>query len=191
MRQSDLTSVSTLHLRTLPTMTARIGAPYLFSLYETLLRNTGVNNVLVATEDRQIIGVISATSDLSETQKRLQHAFVRPENLQMIIVAIIRGRVTIRELMDRISFERQIFRFSPQPYPTILTFFVSKTHQHQGIGEKLLHALEKQLSFCNKLYVDTELTNTFARKWYRNHGFRFVRTIQNNAIAVKTLTAAP
>lgn len=178
MKKSDLQKVSTLHMRTLPTTIARIGNPTLSDLYRTLLEDI----CLVAVAQSAIIGVITATQDLRKTQHHIQKLFIRPMTLWSIVAAVLQRNVTIMELFDRINLEHELRRQFPVPYATILTFFVDRAHQRQGIGTQLLKTLQRQLPPNTTLYVDTKVSNTRAQLWYRTHGFRTLKTIGNSVI---------
>lgn len=177
MRLSDIPEVAVLHMRTLPTAIARIGNPYLSDLYEKLLPDI----CLVATKNKQIIGVITATTNLPNTKKRMFRLLFKPNNTIAILTAVCTGRIRAAELFERVT--------TGHLYPTILTLFVDTNHQRHGIGRKLLSTLEKTMQ-GKQLYVDTEITNTNARRFYTSRGFRFLKTIHNTVIMVKTLTPA-
>ena len=171
MRTTDIPSVSRLHMRVLPTTIARIGNPYLSNLYAKLLEDASSHLALVARIDDQIIGVITATKDLYITQRALQRMLFYPTTIIAVIRAVLRHRVKVAELIERMSTERQIRIRFPGSYPTILTFFVDTAHQHKGIG-KNSWLVQKHLPKNTKLYVDTEMTNTHAQQWYSAHGFK-------------------
>ena len=66
IKSSDISAVTALHIRTLPSAIARIGNPYLSDLYHALDKNL----CLVAVDDAMIVGVISATQDLKKHKNR-------------------------------------------------------------------------------------------------------------------------
>lgn len=177
MRESDVPSVCRLHMNTLPTTIARIGYRYLSVLYTTLLRSSSIHAVLIVKTHSQIIGVITATKNLYETQRMLQYIALRPDIFFALCLAIVRRRVTIPELLERISMEREIRARFPDPYPTILTFFVDRAYQRQGIGTTLLGVLKQHMPKNTKLYVDTERANRRAQQWYSSHGFKKIDDI--------------
>lgn len=177
-------------MRTLPSVISHIGNPYLLLLYTALLRDTSLHTCLVAAESTKIIGVITATKDRYITQRQIRKLFFRPTIMWSIGKALVHRKISIPDLTGRIAFERELQRQFPAPYATILTFFVEKNHQHQGLGTKLLASVQKHLPKNSKLFVDTETSNARAQQWYKNHGFRLLKTISNNVISVKTLTPA-
>lgn len=186
IKKTDVPFISALHMRMLPTSIARIGNPYLSELYCTLLKDIG----LVAIDRGVIVGVITATENLKKTQQNLQRLLFHPATLWTIGKAIVLRRVTIGSLFERMAAQTEILSLFPYPYATILTFFVDKKNQRQGIGAKLLSSLEKQFPVGTKLYVDTATSNTNAQLWYSTHGFRILKTIRSNIVSVKTLKAA-
>ncbi len=186
IKKPDVPFISVLHMQTLPTVNARIGNPYLSKLYETLLKDIG----LVAVDHGIIVGVITATKNLKQTQQNVQRLLFHPVILWTIGKSIVLRRVTIRSLFERMAAQAEILSLFPYPYATILTFFVDKKNQRQGIGTKLLSSLEKQFTVGTKLYVDTATSNTNAQRFYHTHGFRILKTIRSNIVSVKTLMPA-
>lgn len=174
MTLSDIPSVTELHMKLLPTVSARIGNPYLSELYRLILSDI----CLVATERKKIIGSITATTNLKATQKRLSRIVFKPW--------LWFGRAPFLALLDRTLTEREILKLD-DPYQTIMTLFVDTSWQRKGVGRKLVSSLP----ITGKLYVDTQNLNTKAQSFYRHCGFRFIKTIRNSTIAVKTLTPAP
>ena len=168
IKPSDISAVTALHVRTLPSAIARIGNPYLSDLYHALDKNL----CLVAVDNTMIVGVITATRDLAKTQKQMLHVFFSPHVLFNIASAIVKQHISIQELLDRMVTERQILQIFPTPYPTILTLFVKKSHQRQGVGTQLLHALLTKLPKDVPVFVDTEISNINAKRWYQARGFR-------------------
>lgn len=183
LKPSDISNVSVLHMRTLPSSTARIGNPYLKELYKTLDKNL----CFVAVDHSTIVGVITATVDLAKTQKKIVHLLFSPRIILTIFLALIKRRVTLTELTRRMITENQIVKIFPTPYATILTFFVDKNYQHKGIGTKLLKALVKKLPKKISLFVDTELSNTHAIRWYTTRGFHKQKSIRES-IVMKLIT---
>lgn len=182
MNLSDVAAVSVIHMRVLPTTIARIGKPYLSRIYTQLLRDPPLHTTLVAYSGSSIMGVITATRDVGKTQQQLRTILFHPWAIWMVWRALLFNRITIAEIVDRISTERQIRLQFPAPYATILTFFVDAPYQHRSIGKRLLRVLQEQLSSYTKLHVDTEISNTRAQQWYSAHGFRTLKTIGNTVI---------
>lgn len=182
MNLSDIAAVSAMHMRVLPTTIARVGFGYLCRIYRELLADPSLHWTLVAYSGSTIMGVITATKDLHKTQQQLQHILFRPGAIWKVCIALLRHHSTIPELVSRMYIDHQIRLQFSRPYATILTFFVDETHQHRGIGKRLLSALRKLLPHRTKLFVDTQVSNKKAQKWYRTHGFRIVKTIGNSVI---------
>ena len=128
-----------------------------------------------------IVGVISATQDLKNTKTDAACIF-SPHVLFNIASAIVKQRISITELLDRIVTERQILQIFSTPYPTILTFFVDKSHQRQGVGTQLLRALLTKLPKNVPVFVDTEISNVNATRWYQARGFRKQKIINRSIV---------
>ncbi|MBI4065020.1 GNAT family N-acetyltransferase [Candidatus Gottesmanbacteria bacterium] len=182
MNLTDVAIVSTIHVRVLPTTIARIGNQYLSWIYTELLRDPSLHVALIAYSGSTILGVITATVDLHRTQHQLQKILIRPGIIWNVGRALLHHHITIPEIVERMSTERQILAQFPAPYATILTFFVDTPHQHQGIGKRLLSALRKLLPRRTKLFVDTRVSNKKAQNWYRTHGFHILKTIGQSTI---------
>jgi len=180
MTPSDFNAVIRIHERVLPTATARMGILSFF--YKTMISNPFLHIALVATENKRIVGAITATRDAHQTQTFLS----RPSLLFPVLSAVMTRRITIRELIDRLLTERAILALA-HPYQTILTLIVDIPWQRNGIGKKLVSALPMR----GTLYVDTETSNAKAQSFYERLGFRFIKTIRSSIVAVKTLNTAP
>lgn len=177
---ADIDAVCRIHKRVLPTTTARIGL--LPTFYKTMIAYPNLHLALVAIEKKRIIGAITATRDAHRTQSYL----TKLSTVFPLLQALIRRRVRLGELLDRMLTERAILR-TDHPYQTILTLVVDTPWQRKGVGRKLVTTLP----IIGKLYVDTETNNTKAKSFYRRNGFRFIKTVRNSMVAVKTLTPAP
>lgn len=180
MTVSNIDEVVRIHERVLPTTTARMGLLPFF--YRTMMDHTDYHLAYVAVENNRIVGAITATRDALRTQSYL----TKLSTVFPLLQAIVRRRVSIGELLDRMLTERAILSLD-NPYQTLLTLIVDTPWQRKGIGRKLVSSLP----ITGKLYVDTEITNTKAQSFYRRCGFRFFKTIRSSMVAVKTLKRAP
>lgn len=180
MNASDIDDVVRIHEKVLPTTTARIGLLPFF--YRCMINHPDEHIALVATEKTRIIGAITVTRDAHKTQAYL----AKLSTLLPLLSAIMRRRVTVSELLDRMFTEHATIAVA-RPYQTMLTLVVDSHWQRKGIGARLVSSLNVN----GKLYVDTETTNIKAQQFYKRIGFRFIKTIRNSMIAVKMLTQTP
>lgn len=188
---ADLQTITAIHSRVLPTLSAKIGTPYLRLLYETLLRDRENHLLLVACAGRKVAGCLTASCNLEKTQQLLADLKFHPRLWWPVTQALLTGRLKLNELIDRLRFESFLYNSFPGPYMTILTLFVDTGYQHQGIGPKLLDSGLRLLPQDRRLYVDTRTNNLPARRWYEKHDFRKERVAFGNIIYVrKTQTTA-
>lgn len=179
MIESDIADVSALHIRALPTVSARIGAEYLTRLYRTLLDHPELHTSLVAREGARCIGAITYTRNLRRTTTLLP---LTAQTIRMIMSALIRSRITLGELWETWYREFRLNRQGIDPYQTILTLFVDPSKKRRGIGKKLFSALLPHVPKHVSLYVDTERVNTSAQKFYTSVGFTNYRSFGTTMI---------
>jgi ribosomal protein S18 acetylase RimI-like enzyme len=177
-----MAEVTALHGAILPTVTARIGKPYLRTIYATLLADPVANRLFVAETEHHIIGAITATHATGRTHSALGTALFRPRPLALILAALLNMSITLPELITRIVSERSLTRHIPPDSAAILTFFVDTRHQRRGIGSQLLAAVRQELRRHPRIFVDTEITNANAISWYTSHGFTEISRVGTNVI---------
>lgn len=183
MTYSDLNGAARLHREALPdTVSSKIGTVYLQNLYERLLLVRPLHICLVAEEKGVIIGGITATSDLKKTQQFLNPLRL-PHLIFLITLSLLRGNISITQLLKKLYFEYQLKKFNPL-YPTILTLFVDERHRKKGVGKNLVSKLVKwHKRYGGKyLYVDTENTNLTALSFYKKFGFRIYANLLDSFI---------
>lgn len=174
MTLTDLEQVVMLHKQTLPlTVSSKIGRLYLTNLYKKLLSFNNVHLCLVACEDKKIVGVITATKDLKYTQE-LFSPFRSFHLMPIIIIGLLRGKITIGELFRRISFESKLITKFNSPYATILTFFVKLGNQNQGVGKYLLTKCIDyfRINRTKEIFVDTLKKTPTSHFFYEKCGFK-------------------
>lgn len=181
----DLKEIVNLHLKNLPTLSVRIGQNYLLALYQSFLKDKNNHFLLVACHDQKIVGSLSLTRNFQKTSRRLSDVLFNPKVIWTSAVALLVRRISLGELVNRLRFENYLKKTFKEPYMTILTFFVAKNYQHQGIGSALLSSSLKLLPKKQNLYVDTEEKNLSAQRWYENHGFKKINKIYGNIIYVR------
>ena len=163
-----LMSIGALHCESMPqTITSMRGIKATEGLYRRLIRTGGI--VFCSVNDREIIGVISFTINYSRLASLSSFAIkpfswirvVRKLGLLNVLVRLFDSK----KLMQNLNTHDQHFFY-------ILTLFVSESNRGAGIGAGLLSAAKEVASSKGfPLFVDTELDNVLARKFYVDNNF--------------------
>ena len=163
-----LKSIAVLHCESMPrTVTSMRGIKATEGLYRRLIRTGGI--VFCSVNDREIIGVISFTINYSRLASLSSFAIepfswigvVRKIGLFDVLVRLFDSK----KLMQKLNTYGQQFFY-------ISTLFVGESNRGTGIGADLLSAA-KEVALSNgvPLFVDTELDNIRARKFYVDNNF--------------------
>lgn len=181
--ESDIKQVVTLHLDCLPeTTSSKIGKEYLQKLYNVILSTPKLHLSLVAIHNKNVVGSITGTSDLKNTQKLLKKSF-SPKTYLVILKSILKRKITIFELIKRTNFEKKLETLFEQPYYLILTLFVSKEFRRQKVGKKLIEEFVNiSQNTTSNYYVDTLENNRIAQKFYQKIGFKKLRLLDNSVV---------
>ena len=184
----DIDIVANLHKNNLISPSSKIGEDYLKKLYALLLSDPKTHVFLVAREKGKIVGSITATKDLGQTNKLLEK-LISFSTFFIIFKAILSRKVTIIELFRRFMFEQTVLKRYPKPYASILALFVDKRHQRLGIGGTLIETILKKLKKMGikKVYVDTLITNNKAFLFYKSLGFIEKKIFNDSRILEKQL----
>lgn len=173
----DISSIISLHQLTLPqTTSSKIGSGYLRVLY-LLCINSSHRIVYLAKEDEKIVGVISATIDISRLTTDLMPFF--PKVVYYVAHALVKKRITLLEIVRKARFENTLVSEFGKPYASILTVCVHPTYQRHGIGKQLMEHMFMWYSKkgIKTFYVDTEVSNTKAQQFYKKAGGTYKKTI--------------
>lgn len=182
MNECDIPIVAKLHKKNLESPSSKIGEMYLRKLYEILLLDKSSIS-LVAFENNEIVGAITATLDLQKTSKNLKKSLTLTV-LIITIYSILFRKVGMSELLQRLRFESKILKKFSKSYPTILTLFVSRNHQRKGIGSKLTKTMIEEFKKRNtkEIYLDTLKTNEQAIGFYERLGFKRINEIEDSIV---------
>ena len=167
---SDIPEVSSLHQKNLNSPGSKLGTVYLNKFYGLLLINPKLHVCLLLERNKQIIGVVTATTNLKKTTHVLKGLY----SLKLIVIiikAIFLGRIHLMDILGRVIFENLAQKKYAYPHLVILTIVVDRKFQRQGVGRRLLEELKKRLK-GKKLYVDTLEFNKKALAFYRSFGFK-------------------
>lgn len=185
---SDVNYVAKIHTASLPnTISSKIGLKYLENLYQVLLSNPKIHIIYIIKDKNALIGLISATNDLNKTERLLKVSFF-PKIYLLIFMAIINGRISLKEIVKRQMFEKKLMNIYKKPYLAILTLFVSEDFRRQGLGKKLVKLLIENVKSHRNIYVDTLIVNKVAKKFYISCGFKLDNKIFDSYVLVRKKT---
>lgn len=173
MEVNEAGVIARLHEKILESPSSKIGEVYLCRLYSLLLSQPEVHLCFVGQEKGEVVAAITVTRDLHKTSKLFKRLFSAKVAF-VILKAVMRGRVTMTELINRMRFDKSILKQFASPYPTILTLFVLEQYQRKGIGSRLVSEVMRRLKEekLKMLYVDTLSHNTQAADFYKASGFK-------------------
>lgn len=172
LTDADIEAVSNLHQNNLVSPGSKLGPTYLNSFYRLLLSDTKLQICLLAKEKGKVVGVISATRNLTKTRHLLNKLY-SPKLVIITLRAILTGKVGLLDLIKRAIFEYILInKFGPD-LGYILALAVDKKYQRKGIGKRLFKRLISILKKQNidRLYVDTLKDNKNALNFYLAMGF--------------------
>lgn len=162
-----------LHQENLPlTQSSKLGIVYLTQLYSTVATTPDIHIGYVAYDNKNIIGVITATLDLQKSQQKITQSFTVSTYL-LVLMTILKRKLSPWELVRQIWFEFRVTRIFPTPYPTVLTLFVINSYRRKGIGKQLVNkviGIIKKYQYPS-LFVDTQVQNEKALYFYQALGF--------------------
>lgn len=174
-KHSDVEKVVKLHTKTLKSLSSKIGEAYLGKLYTLILNHPQIHIILVAVIGERIIGAISVTKDLNKTKK----ALFNRELILKTLKAVILARVSIVEVIKRLIEEDVVSNKLEKNSAYIMTLFVDKNYQNQGIGTKLIKNVLRMLK-TRYVFVNTLKSNKNAGSFYQALKFKKVGTIINS-----------
>ena len=163
-----LKSIGVLHCESMPqTVTSMRGIKATEGLYRRLIRTGGI--VFCSVNDKEIIGVISFTINYYRLASLSSFA-IKPFSWIGVVQKLGLFDVLVR-LFDSKKLMRNLNQYD-QRFFYISTLFVSESNRGAGIGAELLSAA-KEVALSNgvPLFVDTELSNVRARKFYVDNNF--------------------
>ena len=167
----DVKTIALLHQKTVPGLSAKLEKDYLTYFYRLIIGHPEIHTCLAVLMDNKIVGVITVTQDAKKTYQLL-HSLLSPKIVWRVLIGIIRGKISLWEIINRFRFERFIEKRLVSPYISILTVFVKKEYKKQGIGRLLLKTvIDHHLKPESRLYVDTRADNPKAVKFYQSAGF--------------------
>ncbi len=184
LSKKDISIIARLHRENLPqTHSSKLGTAYLMQLYFSIVTTPDIHIGYAAYDNKNVIGVITATLDLQKSQQKITRSFTVSTYL-LAFTAILKGKLSLWELIRHIWFEFQVTRTFPTPYPTILTLFVVNSYRRKGIGKQLVNKVIRTIKKYQlpSLFVDTQVQNEKALYFYQALGFTRKTYITNAVV---------
>jgi ribosomal protein S18 acetylase RimI-like enzyme len=103
-------------------------------------------------------------------------------------VKLILFPLELISLARRLLFEKEVTK-KCKNYPSILTIGVSPNEQGKGIGKRLIGVAEEYFrrNHYSSFFVDTEISNTKAIKFYQANGFITLISKLGNVLLIKSI----
>lgn len=169
------------------TFNSHLGSDHLAFMYRIMAQHEE-SYVGVALFDDKLVGVISGTLDMNRVKKMLLNS-LNSKRWVNLISHIFRQPSLVNEywkgniVSKTVSFNNGIIR------PTLTTIAVDSNFHGKGIGRCLLQELEHFFKEKGVQYyrLDTLITNSGAREFYRKLGFRQIETRSNSVVYIKDI----
>ncbi|MFH1456496.1 MAG: GNAT family N-acetyltransferase [Patescibacteria group bacterium] len=165
------------------TLNSKIGSWFLKKLYYQTLNNKKNGFGFVYIENKQILGFISFCIDQKKLSRQIKQNISFYEKIKILTFLITHPNL-LNKFIKNILFENFLTTNFQKPYSTILTIGVHPNTQGKGIGKQLIIKCQEVLknNNVNTLYVDTEITNKNAIKFYKKIGFKEIKEKLGNVI---------
>lgn len=184
LSNQDIPTVVRLHRKVLgDTVNARVGEWFLQYLYSQLLQLPNLATVLIAKDEDQIVGFISAAKDYRLLSGQLMAALSIKQKMIIGWFLITHPTLWLAFLQQRM-FGSYVQRHLPDPLSYILTFGVNTNQQGKGVGRLLMDAMvtELQAPTNQAIYLDTKKSNAAAIHFYERYGFQIVQRFAGNVL---------
>jgi ribosomal protein S18 acetylase RimI-like enzyme len=175
---NDIPAIISLHGTLIPGPGSKMGKIYLRGLYETVISQPDIHNVLGAYEGNRLVGFISATNAFHLSEQHLARLTI--PLIPQVVLNIFRGRITIAELLANRRVHKELQRITPNAV-YIRAIAVDATYQQQGIASALIQQIQNHWK-SKSLLVDTLLSNNQAQIFYKKAGFSPAATVADSII---------
>jgi ribosomal protein S18 acetylase RimI-like enzyme len=169
------------------TFNSLLGSSHLCFMYRTMAYQDE-SYVGVAVFEDQPVGVISGTLDMDKIKTLLLNSF-KPQQWINLVVHTLRRPSLINEWRKGIVIGRAISFEGTNIQPTLTTIAVDASFHGKGIGKHLVYSLESFFKQKNIHYyrLDTLITNSGARNFYKSLGFLQIETRADSVIYIKRI----
>lgn len=173
--KSLISDIADLHKRAFPTFfLTQLGKPFLRTLYKSYV-NDPDSGIIVAEENRVIVGFIAYSNDYSLFYKRL----IKKNLLSFAVCSLgaaIRHPSFIKRLFGAFKKSESVTRV--EPYVELASICVDPSREGCGIGSLLIDNLKSIVDFDRYEYINLEtdaMNNEMANKFYIKNGFKLFR----------------
>lgn len=170
------------------TFNSHLGANHLSFMYQTMAHQDE-SYVGVAVFEDQPVGVISGTLDMDNIKALLLNSF-EPQQWINLVVHALRRPSLIYEWWKGNVIGRAISFEGTNIQPTLTTIAVDASFHGKGIGKHLVYDLERFFKQKSIRYyrLDTLITNSDARNFYKSLGFQQIETRADSVIYIKRVS---
>lgn len=152
-----------------------LGKGFLKQLYEGYIEHKK-SNLIIARQDKEIVGFIAYSSDISDLYKYL----IRKKLLLFAwysFIAFIKNPKILFRLLSAFSKSEEVSR--KEKYIELASIGVKPDVKAQGIGSSMISYMKKHIDFNKYEYISLETdaeNNEYANKFYLKNGFILTRT---------------
>ncbi|MFH1457245.1 MAG: GNAT family N-acetyltransferase [Patescibacteria group bacterium] len=184
LTENKIQEVVALHQKVLGhTLNSRIGSWFLKKLYMQTIKAENNGFGFIYMENNKVLGFISFCIDQEKLSNKIKQSISFKNKLKLFSFLIFHPNL-INKFIKNIFFGNFIKNNFKKPYTIILTIGVHSNTRGKGIGKKLINKCQEVLKNknINTIYVDTEITNKIAIKFYQKIGFQIIKKKFNNVI---------
>lgn len=154
-----------------------LGKGFLKQLYKGYIEHKQ-SNLIIARQDKEIVGFIAYSSDISDLYKYL----IKKKLLLFAwysFVAFIKNPKILFRLLSAFSKSEEVNR--KEKYIELASIGVKPDVKAQGIGSSMISYMKEQIDFNEYEYISLETdaeNNEYANKFYQKNGFILARTYE-------------
>ncbi|NJE45599.1 GNAT family N-acetyltransferase [Massilimicrobiota sp. SW1139] len=154
-----------------------LGKGFLKQLYKGYIEHKQ-SNLIIARQDKEIVGFIAYSSDISDLYKYL----IKKKLLLFAwysFAAFIKNPKILFRLLSAFSKSEEVSR--KEKYIELASIGVKPNVKAQGIGSSMISYMKEQIDFNEYKYISLETdaeNNEYANKFYLKNGFVLIRTYE-------------
>ena len=154
-----------------------LGKGFLKQLYKGYIEHKQ-SNLIIARQDKEIVGFIAYSSDISDLYKYL----IKKKLLLFAwysFIAFIKNPKILFRLLSAFSKSEEVSR--KEKYIELASIGVKPDVKAQGIGSSMISYMKERIDFNEYEYISLETdaeNNEYANKFYQKNGFVLARTYE-------------
>jgi len=181
-QNNEIISISKIHFNLFTnTLSSKLGIDFLINLYNIVFEDEK-SSILVIKNSNKIIGFLSYTNNFNYTDKNISKNLPILLKIKSLLI-LIRNPRLIKKTIIKALFDIYLKNNIKNNSIYVLTFGIKKEYQRLGLGKKLIMRLISIAKKKNvKIFLDTELSNGGAVRFYSKMGFKIKKKILGNII---------